>query len=242
MTREYLPDEKHRELLAAARRGDQGARERLFRELIRVAAMAMRRVHVPEEEITGLAALAVDVAIRTYRPERGTKVRTWVYYTARYQGMKWLQGQERDPIHQSTEWRRVRARLCYASNAEYSRLTGDERMTLEEATYRLAGAATVVPIWETAAWTEPEPLHLDHRPFRERLAEALERDGLKPREREALLLVFADGMSCRRAAAELGVTQQNVSQLRERALRKIRRNPKLREAVVAACEGDLYVA
>lgn len=244
---------------AYRRRGDQAARERLIERHLPLVRYFARRLasslgdSVDRDELVSAGMVGLVDAVDAYEPERGCRFSTFA--APRIRGAMLDELRRRDEAPRSVRRRQRRLaeteeRLAVRLNrlprheevaevlgVDAGTLWGWKRDTdravpvsLED---RLAGCSEARRVRDVVVLEAPDP---EDRLLRQQEVERLHREleGLEERERLVLRLYHFQELKLREIAELLEVTESRVSQIRTRALGRLRdRMGAVREPVAA---------
>lgn len=220
--------------------GDLSARDRLIEQNLSLVHHAARRVqrrsaaHVQYDDLLSAGALGLLQAVERFDPSRGWRLSTFA--------MQRIQGAILDHLRQEAgipRTRRVRSQRLALARARVEGRLGRPARAREVA--EEAGLATdEYHAWRRDAVRPPEPLtpalavRIGHEPVDGAadlgwLADMVAR--LPVRERQVITLSYYEELSGGEIARLMGISESRVSQLRNRALSRLRGAELLKEAV-----------
>lgn len=236
--------------------GDEGARDELITRYIGLVHHAAREVAprvrdaVSLDELVSAGSLGLMQSMEGFDPDRGLAFSTFAM--RRIRGAILDELRARDPLSRSD---RAHVKQMDAAVAELEQRLGRTPLSHEVASFMGVGFDSVIQLRHRTAITgsvslEGEPggraladrlgddgerrvhARLDHSERADVLREAL--DALPARERLILSRSYYEERPLRQIAAELGVTESRVCQLRAQAISRLRRREDLRDIAAIA--------
>lgn len=226
--------------LILKRTSDNNRVEALETEIIRrhiglVKSVVLKKYEYPvqgmgEKDKESLGFVGLLVAIRKYDPDRGVPFSSWAYRCIASHILDGIRSHGWVPRHRVTLYRKLRkiresgTELPEKEEREFQLLKS--RMAPIDSLDRPVPAETEVSLGETLK--DPEfdlDEMIDAIMEKERLPTLLE--SLTKRERKVVHLIFTEGLVAAEAGRRLGISKQRVIQIREAALKKLRRQSRI---------------
>lgn len=238
-----LSESEKRKLLAAAHSGDRAARERLILGNIRLVLSVLRRFATRNEnadDLFQIGVIGLIKAIDNFKLDLDVQFSTYAVPMISGEIMRYLRDNHPVKVSRSTfdlayHALAVREELSRLNEREptveeIARALGEEPSTVSQA---MEALVEPVSIYETVCGEGEDALYIidqlkDENVSEEdwieniALREAIERLG--PREREIIRKRFWGDKTQMQVAAEMGVSQAQVSRIEKRAIKHIREN------------------